>query len=88
MPFDVRIPAEAQNPHLADELVSERPGILAWMVEAALNWQAERLGEPPAVTEAVTAYQAEMDVIGAFLEENSVKALTRPSRPGNCIGRM
>ncbi len=69
VPFAVRIPDHEQDKQLRAKLLAEAPGILAWMVEGCLEWQRDGLGEPQEVTSATAGYRAEMDVLGAFLDD-------------------
>jgi putative DNA primase/helicase len=54
---------------LKDTLRLELPGILAWAVKGCLAWQRDGLGTAAAVTRATTAYRAEEDALGGFIEE-------------------
>ncbi|QXE87392.1 hypothetical protein KP003_02995 [Geomonas nitrogeniifigens] len=48
IPFKVSIPPEEQNKNLTQELIAEEAsGILAWMVQGAVLWAREGLGENP-----------------------------------------
>ena len=69
VPFDVQIADADKDPHLADKLRAEMPGILAWAVRGCLDWQRQGLAAPSAVLEATAAYQAGEDVLGDFLGE-------------------
>lgn len=69
VPFEVVIPEGERDPHLADRLKAELPGILRWAVEGCLAWQAGGLGAPAAVREATQTYRDDQDVIGRFLAE-------------------
>jgi putative DNA primase/helicase len=69
IPFTVKIPDEKKDPTLSDKLKAELPGILAWAVRGCQEWQRIGLAEPAEVTQAVHAYQAEMDTIGQFLRD-------------------
>jgi putative DNA primase/helicase len=69
IPFLQRFSEETADKDLMDKLKAEFPGILAWIVEGALKWQAEGLGMPPAVKEATEAYQKESDALEDFLAE-------------------
>jgi putative DNA primase/helicase len=63
-------PNERQiNIHLKEELRAELPGILAWAIEGALEWQASGLRPPPAVQTATATYLKEFDDLTMFLEE-------------------
>lgn len=57
------------DPHLADKLRTELPGILAFLVRAAMEYQREGLGIPQKVREASEAYRADMDILAAWIEE-------------------
>ncbi|HUX21788.1 MAG TPA: phage/plasmid primase, P4 family [Spirochaetia bacterium] len=72
IPFTVTIPPERQDADLAECLKEEYPGMLNWLIDGCLRWQAERLGIPPAVREATESYRSEMDVIGNFLRDRCV----------------
>jgi putative DNA primase/helicase len=72
IPFDVTIPENERDPHLIDKLQAELPGILAWCVRGCMAWQRQGLGMPERVRAATNAYQAEMDLVAQFLEENCV----------------
>ncbi len=69
VPFAVRIPDEEQDKQLRVKLLAEAPGILAWAIRGCLDWQRDGLGEPQEVRNATAGYRAEMDVLGAFLED-------------------
>jgi len=43
VPFDVQIADGDNDPHLADKLRAEMPGILAWAVRGGLDWQRQGL---------------------------------------------
>ncbi len=47
-------------------------GILNWAIEGCLLWQSEKLGDPPAVRDMRSNYQAEQDVVGQFIEQETV----------------
>lgn len=72
IPFEVRIPAEQQDKRLEDKLKEELPGILNWALAGLREWK--RLGSlapPQVVDDATQAYRKDMDVLGAFLEEET-----------------
>lgn len=70
IPFSVKIPPDKVDKSLRYKLMQEFPGIMAWMVEGALLWQKEGLGEyPQSIRQAVSDYRNEMDVFSAFLSE-------------------
>lgn len=69
VPFTVTIPAERRDPELAEKLLIELPGILAWVVEGWRNYQREGFIEPRAVRAATAEYRSDSDHVGAFLSE-------------------
>jgi putative DNA primase/helicase len=69
IPFVETISDDEKDPRLLDKLKAEADGILAWIVEGCLEWQRDGLGLPDDVRDATSGYRAEMDSIGAFLDE-------------------
>ncbi|MDE2100353.1 MAG: hypothetical protein KGL39_24085 [Patescibacteria group bacterium] len=56
IPFTVYIPKEDRDKMLADKLRAEWPGILQWMIDGCLEWQATDLAPPNAVLAATDTY--------------------------------
>ena len=54
-------------------MLSEKPGILNWLIEGALRWRREGLNTPATVLNATDEYRGEMDVIGNFICERCVQ---------------
>jgi putative DNA primase/helicase len=73
IPFNEWITPEEEDPHLKDKLVAELPGILAWAVRGCVAWRRGGLGVPQAVRDATTGYRNDMDVLGGFLSECTVR---------------
>jgi putative DNA primase/helicase len=71
IPFTVTIPADERDPELSTKLKAEGPSILRWMIDGCLEWQANGLGEPPAVTEASLTYFHDQDKYAAWLDERT-----------------
>jgi phage/plasmid-associated DNA primase len=69
IPFTETIQPAEQDKKLPQKLEAELPGILAWAVEGCLEWQREGLQAPEEVRKATGQYRSEMDVIGAFLQD-------------------
>jgi putative DNA primase/helicase len=69
IPFTETIPPAEQDKKLPEKLQAELPGILAWAVEGCLEWRREGLQAPAEVRKATGQYRSEMDVIGAFLQD-------------------
>jgi putative DNA primase/helicase len=69
IPFNAKFDGNNKNVDLADQLLTEASGILAWLVEGCKAWQLQGLGPPDDVRAASEAYRAEMDPLGPFLGE-------------------
>ena len=57
------------EPDLLEQLKTEGPGILAWLVRGCLEYQEKGLNPPAAVTDATDEYKKDEDVIGNYLGE-------------------
>jgi len=69
LPFTVTVPASERDTELTEKLQEEWGGILQWMIEGCLAWQAEGLHAPTAVSEATASYFAAEDVLSRWIEE-------------------
>jgi putative DNA primase/helicase len=69
IPFTETIPPAEQDKKLPAKLREELSGILAWAVEGCLEWRRAGLQAPDEVRKATGQYRSEMDVIGAFLQD-------------------
>jgi putative DNA primase/helicase len=69
VPFGVTIPPEDRDKDLANKLKVEWQGILQWMIEGCLKWQAEGLRRPQVVLDATSAYLEAEDAVAAWIEE-------------------
>ena len=69
IPYEVTIPDAEQDRQLPEKLMDEAEGILAWLVEGCLRWQAEGLKPPRSVVEATESYRNEMDALGEFITD-------------------
>jgi putative DNA primase/helicase len=69
VPFEVTFTDQQQDPDLGKKLEAEGPGILAWMVQGGLDWQANGLTIPDRVKTATDGYRAQEDHIGRFLAD-------------------
>jgi putative DNA primase/helicase len=84
IPFNVSIPEDEQDKELANKLMAELPGILAWAVRGCLEWQRVGLGVAEQVRQATDTYRAEMDVLATFLDERCFVAPTA-STPASAL---
>jgi putative DNA primase/helicase len=76
VPF-TRKPA-APDRQLEEKIRGEWPGILRWMIEGYLDWQANGLSHPQSVSTATAAYFAEQDLFSQWLEEKCDVELDNP----------
>lgn len=75
VPWDVVIPAEERDVHLADKLAGELDAVLDFLVRGYRDWCAAGLADPEQVTTATMTYRAESDVLGRFIDQ---RCLTGP----------
>lgn len=83
IPFEVTIPPQQRDKNLQEKLRAELPGILNWAINGCLDWQKSGLSEPKLVTEAVSSYREEMDVIGHWVGERCTVAAKLESKAGD-----
>ena len=69
IPFTVTIPPNQRDAELPNKLEDERAGILAWMIQGCLDWQARGLCPPTVVTDATAAYLEAEDAIAAWMDD-------------------
>jgi putative DNA primase/helicase len=70
VPFDVVIPDDEIDTELPRKLEAELPGILAWIVEGALNYGRDGLKQrPPEVRASTADYREISDRLKEFLED-------------------
>jgi putative DNA primase/helicase len=60
---------EKPDRNLEAKLLNEGPGILRWMIDGCLDWQANRLVRPESIVTATNEYFEEQDLFGHWLEE-------------------
>jgi putative DNA primase/helicase len=64
--------------HLEETLAQEFPGILRWALNGAVDWYANGLVLPKAITEATTQYFDEQNIFGQWLDEGCDVDLENP----------
>lgn len=74
---DREIPASERRLNVADELVAEAPGLLAWAVRGAREVHAGGLRPPARVLVAVDEMIADQDLVRVFMSDRTV-----PAAPG------
>lgn len=71
---DPKLPNEHPiDVHLPDKLEAELPGILRWLVEGCLEWQAVGLRPPARVIADTDEYRGDVDILGRFLSESYIR---------------
>jgi P4 family phage/plasmid primase-like protien len=76
IPFKVQIPEGEIDKDLPVKLRIELAGILRWIVEGAVRYHREGLGDPPEVAAATEQYRHESDRLSEFFEDRCVFAST------------
>ena len=81
VPFDYRVPDDKKNPNFVEELLlPEREGILAWMVEGAKKYLAQKcLPTCERITQATAEYVQDNNLPEIFLEDR-IEKVTYPHR--------
>jgi putative DNA primase/helicase len=69
VPFKVQIPDAEIDRDLPIKLRTELSGILRWIVEGAVRYYRDGLGDPPDVIAATGAYRQESDRLKEFFED-------------------
>lgn len=79
IPFLLRFVENPQKPNerprnkdLQQNLIKEASGILAWLVQGCIEWQAVGLQEPPKVMGATQQYRDDEDSLKLFFDEKCV----------------
>ena len=69
IPFERVFKPEEQDVDLSSKLQKERDGIMTWMIQGLLMYQAQGLEEPKSVMLATEQYRNEMDSVKRFIAE-------------------
>jgi putative DNA primase/helicase len=69
VPFTVTIPFAERDPDLPEKLRAEWPGILRWIIDGCLEWQAKGLAPPATVLVATDNYLQAEDAISNWIRE-------------------
>ena len=68
LPFEAHFTAETRDPFLGDKLRDEMPGILAWAIDAAVDFLKLGLCESLKVSHATAEYRSEQDILKEFVD--------------------
>jgi putative DNA primase/helicase len=71
-PFEVQIPESERDPHLAEKMKAELPGILSWAITGCMAWREGGLGTANASAIAKEDYHLDEDEVGTFIAERCV----------------
>lgn len=71
VPFTQRISKAAVNPRLVADLLRERDGVFAWMLEGLRQYHQDGLERPTAVRAATDAYREQEDQLAAFFADRT-----------------
>jgi putative DNA primase/helicase len=72
VPFNATFPPERRDLTLPENLATELPGILNYLIAACLRWKANGLPCPAQVKAATESYRTEQDVLAEFLDEKTM----------------
>jgi putative DNA primase/helicase len=75
IPFTMALAAGERDPAVKVALTDPAqagPAVLAWLVQGAGLWYADKLGTAPAVEAATADYRRSMDLLGAYLDTATV----------------
>jgi putative DNA primase/helicase len=67
--FNNRLTKEQIDYELEDKLLSEKSGILNWLLEGCQRWISERLTMTEQIEKSGNEYRSESDVLGTFIDE-------------------
>lgn len=75
IPWTVIIPEAERDDQFKERLITERSGILNWLLQGCAGFLLEGFKDPPeAVVVATQGYRAENDLLGRFLTERGIVA--------------
>ena len=70
VPFNVTVPKPQRIERLAQIMADEEaPGILAWIIQGAVDAYRDGLAEPAAIMAATAEYESEEDALGRFFAD-------------------
>lgn len=83
IPWERYFKPEERDHRLAQKLVAEGPGILAWAVRGSIEWYSKGLGDPETVVNATQEYRATSDALNGFLPG----LYTKDQNAGRVVGK-
>jgi putative DNA primase/helicase len=88
--WDVIIPEEERDPDLANRIFREEAeGVLAWLVQGAMEWREMGLATPQVLIEAAQDYRDEEDFVAQFVRTCLLTGLPySTTRVGSKVGEI
>lgn len=86
IPFEVSFEGAKKDIHLEEKLAAEKMGIFNWMLEGYRKWTEQGVNPPEKVIASTQEYRAEMDKLGAFLEDCCVVSPNARVSPNKLFG--
>ncbi|HEY3925011.1 MAG TPA: phage/plasmid primase, P4 family [Acidothermaceae bacterium] len=83
VPFDVTF--DNPDTRLGERLALELPAVLAWCWQGWLDYAANGLAPPAAVTERTAAYRTDSDAIARFLDERTIATSDNGTTPARAL---
>ena len=69
IPFEANFPEDKRIQGYEEVLLTEKSGILNWMLHGCLEWQRKGLNRPDVIKAKTKEYRQQEDVIGNFIED-------------------
>ena len=69
IPFNRKFKDHEKDPYLQETLLTERDGILMWMIEGAMKWRKDGLKLSPKILAEHNTYRTESDLLGEFIAD-------------------
>ena len=85
VPFTTTIADDRRDKYLEQKLLSEKSGILNWLIKGALRWRREGLNTPAIVLNATDEYCGEMDLSVILFGNGVYNRRGRQFGQGSCL---